>query len=99
MLMPTSRACWPLVSVVVPPRSEGEGSNPVNLWPGPHRFRRHIPRSSVEGRPMRGISGLGAALGAAVIGLPGPVAAREQAPPNVILRETVEGMPREIGRA
>jgi quercetin dioxygenase-like cupin family protein len=43
---------------------------------------------------MRGISGLGAALGAAVIGLSGPAAAQEQAPPNVILRETVEGMPR-----
>ena len=43
---------------------------------------------------MRRISGLGAALGAAVIGLSGPVAAREQAPPTVILRETVEGMPR-----
>ena len=43
---------------------------------------------------MRRISGLGAALGAAVIGLSGPVAAQEQARPNVILRETVEGMPR-----
>jgi quercetin dioxygenase-like cupin family protein len=43
---------------------------------------------------MRRISGLGGALGAAVIGLCGPVAAQEQAPPNVILRETVEGMPR-----
>ena len=43
---------------------------------------------------MRRISGLGAALGAAAIGLSGPVAAHEQARPNVILRETVEGMPR-----
>ena len=43
---------------------------------------------------MRRISGPGAALGAAVIGLSGPAAAQEQAPPNVILRETVEGMPR-----
>ena len=43
---------------------------------------------------MRRISGLGAALGAAVIGLSGPAAAQEQARPNVILRETVEGMPR-----
>ena len=43
---------------------------------------------------MRKISGLGAALGAAVIGLSGPAAAQEQARPNVILRETVEGMPR-----
>ena len=43
---------------------------------------------------MRRISGLGAALGAAVIGLSGPVAAQEQARPNIILRETVEGMPR-----
>ena len=43
---------------------------------------------------MRRISGLGAALGAAVIGLSDPVAAQEQARPNVILRETVEGMPR-----
>src|SRR3712207_2494584 len=43
---------------------------------------------------MRRISGLGAALGAAVIGLSGPLAAQEQAPPHVILRETVEGMPR-----
>ena len=43
---------------------------------------------------MRRISGLGAALGAAVIGLSGPVAAQEQARPTVILRETVEGMPR-----
>ncbi len=43
---------------------------------------------------MRRISGLGAALGAAVIGLSGPVAAQEQARPNLILRETVEGMPR-----
>jgi hypothetical protein len=43
---------------------------------------------------MRRTSGLGAALGAAAIGLSGPVAAQEQARPNVILRETVEGMPR-----
>jgi quercetin dioxygenase-like cupin family protein len=43
---------------------------------------------------MRRISGLGAALGAAVIELSGPVAAQEQARPNVVLRETVEGMPR-----
>ena len=43
---------------------------------------------------MRRISGLGAALGAAVIGLSVPAAAQEQARPNVILRETVEGMPR-----
>ena len=43
---------------------------------------------------MRRISGLGAALGAAVIGLSGPAAAEEQARPTVILRETVEGMPR-----
>ena len=43
---------------------------------------------------MRRISGLGAALGAAVIGLSGPGAAQEQAPPGVILQETVEGMPR-----
>ena len=44
---------------------------------------------------MRRSSGLGAALGAvAAIGLSGPVAAQEQAQPNVILRETVEGMPR-----
>ena len=43
---------------------------------------------------MRRISGPGAALGAAVIGLSGPVAAQEQARPNVILQETVEGMPR-----
>ncbi len=43
---------------------------------------------------MRKISGLGAALGAAVIGLSGPVAAQEQARPNILLRETVEGMPR-----
>ena len=43
---------------------------------------------------MRGISGLGAALGAAMIGPSGPAAAQEQAPPTVILRETVEGMPR-----
>jgi quercetin dioxygenase-like cupin family protein len=40
------------------------------------------------------MSGLGAALGAAAIGLSGPVAAQEQAQPSVILRETVEGMPR-----
>jgi quercetin dioxygenase-like cupin family protein len=43
---------------------------------------------------MRRMSGLGAALGAAVIGLSGPLAAQEQALPNVILQETVEGMPR-----
>ena len=43
---------------------------------------------------MRKVLGLGAALGAAVIGLSDPVAAQEQARPNVILRETVEGMPR-----
>ena len=43
---------------------------------------------------MRRISGLGAALGAAVIGLSDPAASQEQAPPNVILREAVEGMPR-----
>src|SRR4029453_10613967 len=43
---------------------------------------------------MRRMSGRGAALGAAVIGLSGPVAAQERAPPTVILRETVEGMPR-----
>jgi quercetin dioxygenase-like cupin family protein len=43
---------------------------------------------------MRRMSGLGAALGAAVIGLSGPLAAQEQAPPSVILQETVEGMPR-----
>ncbi len=43
---------------------------------------------------MRKIPGLGAALGAAVIGLSGPVAAQEQALPNIILQETVEGMPR-----
>jgi quercetin dioxygenase-like cupin family protein len=43
------------------------------------------------------MSGLGAALGAAaaaVMGLTGPAAAQEQATPGVILRETVEGMPR-----
>jgi quercetin dioxygenase-like cupin family protein len=43
---------------------------------------------------MRRMSGVGAAFGAAVIGLSGPLAAQEQAPPDVILRETVEGMPR-----
>ena len=43
---------------------------------------------------MSRISGPGAALGAAVIGLFGPAAAQEQARPTVILRETVEGMPR-----
>ena len=43
---------------------------------------------------MRRISGLGAALGMAMIGPCGPAAAQEQAPPTVILRETVEGMPR-----
>ena len=43
---------------------------------------------------MRRISGPGAALGAAVIGLSGPAAAQEQARPDVILRETMEGMPR-----
>ena len=43
---------------------------------------------------MRWISGLGAALGTAAIGLSGPAAAQEQARPDVILRETVEGMPR-----
>ena len=43
---------------------------------------------------MRRMSGLGTALGAAVIGLSGPLAAEEQAPLSVILRETVEGMPR-----
>jgi quercetin dioxygenase-like cupin family protein len=43
---------------------------------------------------MRRISGPGATLGAAVIGLSGLAAAQEQAPPSVILRETVEGMPR-----
>lgn len=44
---------------------------------------------------MRRISGLGAALGAAAIGPSGPTAAaQEQARPDVILRETVEGMPR-----
>lgn len=43
---------------------------------------------------MRGILGLGAALGAAVVGLSSPVAAQEQARPNLVLRETVEGMPR-----
>ena len=48
---------------------------------------------------MRRISGLGAALGAAAIGLSGPAAAQEQARPNVILRETVEGMPRGERRA
>jgi quercetin dioxygenase-like cupin family protein len=43
---------------------------------------------------MRGMLGLGAVLGAAVIGLSSPVAAQEQARPNLVLRETVEGMPR-----
>ena len=43
---------------------------------------------------MRRMSGLGGALGAAVIGLSGPLAAQEQALPNVILQEMVEGMPR-----
>ena len=43
---------------------------------------------------MRRISGLGAALGAAVVGPSGPAAAQEQARPDIILRETVEGMPR-----
>jgi quercetin dioxygenase-like cupin family protein len=43
---------------------------------------------------MRGMLGLGAALGTAVVGLSSPVAAQEQARPNLVLRETVEGMPR-----
>jgi quercetin dioxygenase-like cupin family protein len=43
---------------------------------------------------MRGILGLGAALGAAAVGLSSLVAAQEQARPNLVLRETVEGMPR-----
>jgi quercetin dioxygenase-like cupin family protein len=38
--------------------------------------------------------GLGIALGAAVVGLSSPVPAQEQARPNLVLRETVEGMPR-----
>jgi quercetin dioxygenase-like cupin family protein len=40
------------------------------------------------------MSGLGAALGAAVVSLSSPVAAQEQARPNLVLREIVEGMPR-----
>jgi quercetin dioxygenase-like cupin family protein len=40
------------------------------------------------------MSGLGAALGAAVVGLSNPVAAQEQARPNLVLRETIDGMPR-----
>jgi quercetin dioxygenase-like cupin family protein len=43
---------------------------------------------------MRGTLGLGAALGAAVISLSSPVVAQDQARPNLVLRETVEGMPR-----
>jgi quercetin dioxygenase-like cupin family protein len=38
--------------------------------------------------------GLGAALGAAVVGLSSPVAAQEQARPNLVLRKTIDGMPR-----
>jgi quercetin dioxygenase-like cupin family protein len=38
--------------------------------------------------------GLGAALGTVVVGLSSPVAAQEQARPNLVLRETVEGMPK-----
>ena len=43
---------------------------------------------------MRWLLGLGAALGAAAVGLSGPAAAQEQARPNLVLREAVEGMPR-----
>ncbi len=43
---------------------------------------------------MRRMLGLGAALGAAVIGLSGAAPAQEQPRPDLVLRETVEGMPK-----
>jgi quercetin dioxygenase-like cupin family protein len=44
---------------------------------------------------MRGMWGLGAALGAAVMGLSGPAAAQhEPTRPDLLLREVVAGMPR-----
>lgn len=43
---------------------------------------------------MRRFSGSGAALGAAVIGLCGVAAAQEQARPNLVHREVMEGLPR-----
>ena len=43
---------------------------------------------------MRRMSGLGAALGAAVVSLSGPVVAQGQPRPNLVLREAVEGMPK-----
>jgi quercetin dioxygenase-like cupin family protein len=44
---------------------------------------------------MRRMLGLGAALGAAAIGLSGPaVAQQEPARPNLLLREIVQGLPR-----
>jgi quercetin dioxygenase-like cupin family protein len=43
---------------------------------------------------MRGMLGFRAALGAVVVSLSSPVAAQDQARPNLVLRESVEGMPR-----
>ena len=43
---------------------------------------------------MRRMLGLGAALGAAVVSLSGQTVAQGQPRPNLVLRETVEGMPK-----
>jgi quercetin dioxygenase-like cupin family protein len=42
---------------------------------------------------MRRLLGLLAVIGAALVGLSNPVASQEQARPNLVLRETVGGMP------